>query len=532
LPTGDPNVGQLSNVTPRRQVGGGAWSIVRQVQYAYYDGSQTYGNLGDLMTATVEDGSGNAIATSYYRYYTSGQQNGYQHALHFVFNPQSEARLAAAFPHNTLDSLTDAQVAPYADNAFQYDSSQRATQEVVQDAGDSTVASPNTGLGTYTYSYTASSNTPDFNSWAMKTVVTAPDGSTDTVYTNFAGEVMLDDHHDPVSNQDWDSFYQYNSSGQVILAAAPSAVLGYSDTYADLLNNLSSTYLSNTSGLIAHYDYYTSTTATDTTAGGVLNYQQDVQIQQGQQGALIPQETWQYYAHSFNGQTIAPVATDTVNRNTDGTGAQTTSFSYTWYSGTAQIQSETDTLPVISAAQNGPAVADVTTTFFDQFGNATWFKDGDGFITYDAYDAATGALVTNIDDVDTTKTSEFQNLPSGWSTPTGGGLNLITTDVVDALGRTTKETSPAGNVTYWIYQDPQYEVREYDGWTGTATTGPTIVYREDWANNYVEELTMTATPHVTGGAPDGTEAISGLQTLSRQYLNSAGQTAAAWATAI
>ena len=28
---------------------------------------------------------------------------------------------------------------------------------------------------------------------------------------------------------------------------------------------------------------------------------------------------------------------------------------------------------------------------------------------------------------------------------------------------------------------------------------------------------MTAAPHVTNGAPDGTEAISGLQTLSRDY---------------
>ena len=34
---------------------------------------------------------------------------------------------------------------------------------------------------------------------------------------------------------------------------------------------------------------------------------------------------------------------------------------------------------------------------------------------------------------------------------------------------------------------------------------------------------MTATPHLTGGVPDGTEAISGVQTLSRSYTNSAGQ---------
>ena len=34
---------------------------------------------------------------------------------------------------------------------------------------------------------------------------------------------------------------------------------------------------------------------------------------------------------------------------------------------------------------------------------------------------------------------------------------------------------------------------------------------------------MSATPHVTNGQPDGTEAISDVQTLSRTYINSGGQ---------
>src|SRR5579884_4311104 len=54
-------------------------------------------------------------------------------------------------------------------------------------------------------------------------------------------------------------------------------------------------------------------------------------------------------------------------------------------------------------------------------------------------------------------------------------------------------------------------------------TGPTQVYRTDFAGSYTETLTMSATPHLTGGVPDGTEAISSLQTLSRVYTNMAGQ---------
>jgi YD repeat-containing protein len=524
LPSTDPNAGLLNGVTLRRQVNGGAWAVVQQVQYAYYDGTQQYGgNLGDLMTATVLDGSNNVLSTSYYRYYMPGDANGYTGGLEYVFNPASYTRLTAALGTD-LGDLTDAQVAPYADNYFQYDGQQRVTEEVAQGAGSSTDSG---GLGTYTFSYNASGNPAGVNSWATQTVVTNPDGSTDTVFTNAYGEVMLDDHHDPVNGQDSDTFYEYNDAGQVILVAQPSAVTGYDSGYADLLNNQNGTYqyLNNNSGLITRHDYYQSTTASATTAGGVAGYIQDVQIQQGQQGTLIPQEGWQYYAQSIDGHTVAPVATDTVYRNSDGTGAETTSYAYTWYSGTAQIQSETVSAPVISASQNGPGTADVTTTYFDQNGNPIWVKDPDGYLQYTAYDPVTDAVLTQIQDVNTADSGEFTNLPSGWSTPSGGGLNLVTQYQVDARGRTTEETSPAGNITYYVYLDPQHEERVYQGWnstTGTAT-GPTQVYLQDAADGFTEELTMSATPHVTDGAPDGTEAIGNIQTLTRDYTNAAGQ---------
>ena len=51
-----------------------------------------------------------------------------------------------------------------------------------------------------------------------------------------------------------------------------------------------------------------------------------------------------------------------------------------------------------------------------------------------------------------------------------------------------------------------------------------IVTREDRPGSYFETLTMSATPHLTGGAPDGSEAISGLQTLERDYTDTAGRT--------
>src|SRR5262249_11032616 len=43
-------------------------TLVRQVGYAYYDGTDGNGNIGDLKTAQVEDGSGNVLDTDYHRY--------------------------------------------------------------------------------------------------------------------------------------------------------------------------------------------------------------------------------------------------------------------------------------------------------------------------------------------------------------------------------------------------------------------------------------------------------------------------------
>ena len=154
-------------------------------------------------------------------------------------------------------------------------------------------------------------NAPGADSWAVKTVTGNPDGSSDTTYSNYLGEVLLQDHYDPAAGLHWDHYYAYDGSGQVTLDAAPSAVTGYSDSYADLLHFQSGSYqyLSNTSGLIQLSDYYSSTTAGETTAGGVTGYQQDSKLEQGQQGTPVLQETRQYYSHAAGGNTVAPLAT-------------------------------------------------------------------------------------------------------------------------------------------------------------------------------------------------------------------------------
>jgi RHS repeat-associated protein len=501
----------LTNVTLRRGPSTtGPWTTVRQVAY-------TYDANNNLKFSKVEDAAGNVLDTRYDRYFATGDPNGYTGGLKYTFGPESYARLVAALGTN-VDSLTDAQVAPYADQAYQFDATQRATQAVIQGAGCSGCGS---GLGTYGYSYNNGSFPNGNNNWSVASTETLPDGNTNTVYTNFVGQVLLTDYKDVASGNHWVAYYQYNGNFQLIEQASPSAVVSYDPSQANL-----GVVLNSSSGLITITDYGASTTATSSMAGDVSNYYKDTKVQQGSGGTPILQSQTQYFSQTANGITIYPTATQTVYRNTGGTGAETTSYAYTFFTNTNQVQSMTVTKPVISSSQNGPGVADTEVTFYDQYDRPIWTKDDDGFINYTEYDQATGAVDKTITDVNTSLTSDFMNLPSGWMTPTGGGLHLKTLMTVDGLGRTTKVTDPVGDVAYTVYNDTNYEVRTYAGWNSTTNlpTGPIQDSREDRPGSYMESLTFNATPHLTNMVPDGTESIANIQSLSRSYSNSAGQT--------
>ena len=180
--------------------------------------------------------------------------------------------------------------------------------------------------------------------------MTNPDGSTETVYTDGYGLTMLTDQSDGAGNH-WINYYEFNSNGLQILHANPSAVTGYDDSYADLVNLAAwygAEYLSQYTGLIDLTDYYGSTTASvstastmtvsNATAGGAAGYFKDSKVEEGQDGTPILQETETYFGHiDSNGNTVFVEATDTTYVNTNGTGARTTTYGYTFYSGTNQI---------------------------------------------------------------------------------------------------------------------------------------------------------------------------------------------------
>jgi RHS repeat-associated protein len=504
------SAGLLSTVT-YSQTNTGVTTTVRVANFTYYTSSGPNGPAGTLQRVKITDGSSNILETSYYRY-NSVTASGFV-PLRYAVNPRSYDRMSAALGGDAaIDSATDTTVATYADYFFQYDAQNRVTQENVQHDSCSCGSPGSGGVSTLSFQ-SATHGLPDGpNIWRNKCTVVLPDGNIETVYTNSAGQNMLEVFKDSSTGLQWLTYRTFNTDYSMAAVAFPSAVTGFSESTGGLVSGAQTPA---STGLWHLLNYYT---ATNLSTGAVAKYCSTVQLRQGSAGAPVLLETNTYTSRTGTTATIFPLLTRTSYRNTDGTGAQSSTHSYTWQGNTTQILQETITLPVVPTTQNGSGSAPSITVQLDAFGRTTWMKDADGFISQVSYDTLTGAPTQSIVDVNT---SVVSGAPAGWTTPAGGGLNLTTTAVVDPLGRSTRVTDPLGQVTYTVYKDPQHEIRAYPGWNASTNlpTGPTQLQREDHAGSYNEVLAMSAAPHVTSGAPDGTEAVSGLQVLTRTYLD-------------
>src|SRR5262249_32819798 len=161
----------------------------------------------------------------------------------------------------------------------------------------------------------------------------------------------------------------------------------------------------------------------------------------------------------------------TVQRDAAGTSPVTTSYAYQYFTSTNRVQQVTATPAVASPPS--------TVTVNDSRGRVIWQKDQLGFITYTQYDEATGGVAKSIADVTIALTGGFTGLPSGWSTPAGGGLHRRGLAELDPEGRVTKATAPDGRIDYTVYNDLTKEARTYPAWDAgaNAPTGPTVVTR-------------------------------------------------------
>jgi hypothetical protein len=364
----------------------------------------------------------------------------------------------------------------------------------------------------YSYAYYASDFAADYNAWATKTVETLPGGTQNITYANFAGQVMLSvkvPGAGQPGNGPWYEYFRYDASAHLILKAESSAVTGYDESYADLLNcqAISSSssssssvgsalcgvpicsgnleYLSDYTGLIHLYDY-------DPSSGQVIRER----IRQGEFGC--DNKLWErVYTPFYTGSSSSssrsitvPVVylltestafPDDITIDPDQSRQIITTYVYTFFPGTLQVQSRATTWPVVSVSQNGSGLADSRVEFFDLYGNPVWTKDERGFIHYVAFDVSTGATIQTIADFDTALNGQ-PTPPAGWTTPAGGGLNLITDITVDTLGRATQILGPSHEIdldgvattlrraTWTVYQDGSFQVWSGQGYATLSTS--------------------------------------------------------------
>ncbi|WP_437191561.1 glycosyltransferase [Planctomicrobium sp. SH527] len=453
---------QVETLILRRQLGTGGWEDVKRAVYSYWDGTNTYGNAGDLQQVTIQTPSSLGWSDSrstVYRYYIPGQANGFPHGLKFVINPATYQRMIA----DSVNPLTaaDVIVATYADNYYEFDGLRRVTLERTDG-----------GAQTFTLAFTPATTSGGINDWAMKTVEGRPDGSQKTVYTNSLGQALIEEL---VSGSDsWIDAYHYDENSYPLWHAHPSAVLGYNDSSPDLDISLRSS-----AGLIDVTTYYSTTGS-----GAAAGYVSANKIKQGAAGAEVLLTAYEYTSHTAGGTTVYPVSKQIVYRNTDGTGGQVTTYDYTFYSGTTQIQQQTTTLPVVSTGQNGTGVAATRKEYYDELGRLTWSMDERGFISNTVYSLGTGGVVQQTQDV---QTSTATGVPSGWTTPAGGGLNLVSDNLVDDQGRTIQSLGPTHQIdlngtattirqaSWTVYDDGNHVTYSGQGYFVPATSSFTLI---------------------------------------------------------
>jgi RHS repeat-associated protein len=130
--------------------------------------------------------------------------------------------------------------------------------------------------------------------------------------------------------------------------------------------------------------------------------------------------TNQLRSHLMTAEHVYPTATTS---RTDATRV-TTSYTYTFWSGTDNIQTTVTTYPVIPTTQNGSGTANSVTDYYDTVGRQRWHKDELGYVTYNAYHPASGELAYTVQDCDPTALpSSADSNSTKWITSSEGSAS-------------------------------------------------------------------------------------------------------------
>ena len=201
---------RLDSVTLKR-----TGQAIAEADYAYYqandpDGNGNAGDLEQVRVFTTQDKGAprQEVGGSYYRYYIPDFFNPLIAGdLEYAVTGQDYARLMS----DTLGFVDSEDVSDYADY-FDYDNLNRASRQIIPGAGTTSIYSL-TQAEEFGYSYDndGQSRGAGINAWSQKTGISLPTHTTQTVYTEFAGEPMLQARlTDLFVGLTWNTFFAYD----------------------------------------------------------------------------------------------------------------------------------------------------------------------------------------------------------------------------------------------------------------------------------------------------------------------------------
>ena len=304
-----------------------------------------------------------------------------------------------------------------------------------------------------------------------ETIEDLPDGNRNIVFTNFAGEAILNVFVMMQGRQEttkrWCNYYRYDDAGRLIMEALPSAVAGYDESDPRLVS------LKANSGLIRLHQFYASSAD-----GGASGRPRVELVQKGSAGTPIKLKEWKYAAHTVGADTVYRTSEETVFQSDSAGGSDpaTTAYTYTWQH--FQVRERTTIWPLVPVEQNGSGLPESRVEAYDSYGLLTHTKDARGYINASSYDSATDARLRKVEDV-------AGGAP--WPVLPGLHLNLVTDYTVDDEGRSIQELGPDheidldGTATrirrarWTVYLDDVYQQYEGAGYQTVSDGSQTLI---------------------------------------------------------
>lgn len=515
---------------------GGTWAssptgvaTAVQVDYTYY-ADENHGDIGDLkqvkITTRLSDSAGETIEQvkrKHYRYwegsaddtaaYNASTNPGYPHALKYVYDFEGVRVydwLDTTFDEDHL-SASDATLESYAASYFEYESGRKVRESWSDGQCGCGGGSDGTFAFTYGSNGSYSNNSGYDTAWCTRTVVERPDGSFLTQYFDEVGQGLsqVTSDGDPAGSPNhWVTSASRDANGRVASVCTPESVTGY--THDSGGNPSGAITISTTAGLINTYVRATS--------GDMTGFVLDWKHMKGAPNPIVASEVFFDGSRTLTSLTktitdvivVRPlIATKVVYSQeiyTGSSGAYTTSYSYTSYSGSSQplaIEKITQTNPVVSTGNNGPNSATTMERHYRKDSRIDFQKHEDATVDYWEY--SHGQVSKHYEDVDTSHADlTGVTIPSGFAS-TGTELHSKTTTTYTSQGFVSQVAPPGNtNVTYLTrLADHRLVKIEYaDYAAGPNFYGPARFTLSNQAGKSEAEGTIAYTNNVTTSAQD------------------------------